>query len=302
MKYLHIPVLLQETIDGLQIEDNDVVVDMTLGSGGHSEAVLQTNARNLTLIGGDADTDAVSRSELRLMPYHNEQHAIILEVSPNHLIDDVLKRHGINTISKCIFDLGISSDQLEDSGRGFTFQKDEPLLMTMKKESDASEMTAYEIVNSWERDNLADIIYAYGDETFSRQIADAILEARHKTPIKTTFELRDIVAKAIPKKFQSHRIHPATKTFQALRIAVNNELVNLKISLEKIFNLLEPKGRIAVISFHSLEDRIVKHFFREKEDSEEAELYTKKPIAPSEIEIENNPRSRSAKLRILIKS
>ena len=200
-----------------------------------------------------------------------------------------------------MLDLGLSSDQFETSGRGFTFKNDEPLLMTFKKNPDQGDLTAYQIVNTWEEENIADVIYGYGEEKYSRRIAKAIVNYREKKAIEKTSELVEIISNSVPVFYKRGRIHPATRTFQALRIAVNDELNTLKRGLERGFARLASGGRIAVISFHSLEDRIVKNFNKEKEELEQARIITKKPIVPSEDEVRENPRSRSAKLRILEK-
>ena len=200
-----------------------------------------------------------------------------------------------------IFDLGLSSDQLENSGRGFSFLKDEPLLMTLKENPGPEDLTAKEIVNDWSEKSLADIIYGYGEERFSRRIAKAIVEARGKKEIKTTFDLVKILEDIVGKAYKRQKLHFATRTFQALRIAVNDELGNLKTGLEKGFEILNADGRMAVISFHSLEDRIVKKFYKNKAKEKQAILINKKPITASSEEIKNNPRARSAKLRILEK-
>jgi 16S rRNA (cytosine1402-N4)-methyltransferase len=193
-----------------------------------------------------------------------------------------------------MLDLGLSSDQFETSGRGFTFQKDEPLLMTFKKNPTEHDLTADEIVNTWDEANIADIIYGYGDERYSRRIAKSIVESR---PIKTTFELVEAVKLGTPSAYHRGRINPATKTFQALRITVNDEINTLKEGLRKGFEALNPGGRMAVISFHSIEDRVTKRFFKEVGGN----ILTKKPIVPSDEEKIRNPRSRSAKLRIIEK-
>ena len=214
-------------------------------------------------------------------------------------------RPASNGVDGIIFDLGLSSDQLENSGRGFSFMKDEPLLMQMKnsgKENPSLEdTTAKEVVNTWEEKSLADIIYGYGEERYSRRIAKAIVEARKSGEIKTTFDLVKIIESAVPAVYKRGRLHYATRTFQALRIAVNDELGVLKEGLEKGFNALKKGGRMSVISFHSLEDRITKKFFKELEKEKKAKLINKKPILAGDEELKNNPRSRSAKLRILEK-
>lgn len=294
----HKTVLLHETIDGLSIKPHDVIVDGTLGSAGHTEEIIKRHGNTVSVIGIDQDKDALLRSELRLKPYGVD---VKLEEGNFRDIRDIVSRLGIQSIDKMLLDLGVSSNQLEDVGRGFSFLRDEPLLMTMKKNPDESDVTAYEIVNSWGEESLADIIYGYGEEQFSRRIAKAIVLARATKPIQTTFELVDIIKSALPAWYLKRKIHPATKTFQAIRIAVNDELQVIGDSLESAFQILNPEGRIAVITFHSLEDRIVKRFFKQKEVEGLARLINKKPILPSEQELKENNRSRSAKLRILEK-
>jgi 16S rRNA (cytosine1402-N4)-methyltransferase len=211
-----------------------------------------------------------------------------------------LDQAGVAGVDGIIFDLGLSSNQIEESGRGFSFKTDEPLLMTMKKDPQSSDITAYEIVNSWSEESLADIIYGYGEDRFARRIAKAIVMAREIQSIETAGQLSDIIASVVPK-FGFKKINPATKTFQAIRIAVNDELGAIKEALPKAFSRLNTGGRISIISFHSLEDRIVKRFFKEKSEAGEGRLINKKPITPSPQEIAENPRSRSAKLRIIEK-
>jgi 16S rRNA (cytosine1402-N4)-methyltransferase len=208
-----------------------------------------------------------------------------------------------------MLDLGLSSDQFETSGRGFSFQKNEPLLMTFKENLGPEDLTAKQIVNTWDEENIADIIYGYGEERYSRKIAKGIVGARAVKPIETTFDLVEIIKNSTPSRYAHGKIHPATRTFQALRITVNDEINALKEGLEKGWERLAPGGRMAVISFHSIEDRIVKHFYKSKEWMEKADgtsertanIITKKPITASHQEISENPRSRSAKLRIIEK-
>ena len=207
----------------------------------------------------------------------------------------------MKTVDAIIFDLGLSSDQLEISGRGFSFTKDEPLLMTMKESPNDEDLTAKEIVNTWEERNLADIIYGYGEERFSRRIAKAIVEARKENEIKTTFELVKIIEGSVPGSYKRGKIHFATRTFQALRIAVNDELGALEEGLAGGLKILKNEGRMGVISFHSLEDRIVKRFFREMKDEGKIKIINKKPIIAGKEELILNKRSRSAKLRIIEK-
>ena len=234
-------------------------------------------------------------------------------------MDMLLAQLGLAHADKIVLDLGLSSDQFETSGRGFTFQKNEPLLMTFRAgllgelvgelvEEGDSLLTAHYIVNNWDEENIADIIYGYGEERYARRIARGIIEARAEAPIETTFDLVDIIKKSTPSLYHHGKTHPATRTFQALRITVNDEIGALNDGLEKGFNLLSPLGRMAVISFHSIEDRIVKHFYKSKAEKTEqypeprATVITKKPLIPSAQEISENPRSRSAKLRIIQKN
>lgn len=287
MESVHKTVLLKETIDGLNLSEKSVVVDCTFGGGGHSLEVLKRFPK-AKVIALDQDKGVWSGNEKRIS-FHNENFRDL---------DKVLKDEKVDGI---IFDLGLSSDQLENSGRGFSFQRDEPLLMTMKMTHSEEDLTAEEIVNTWEEKNLADIIYGYGEERFSRRIAKGIVEARKKIKIKTTTDLVKIISDSVPAAYRRGKIHFATRTFQALRIAVNDELRSLQTGLEKGFSVLRPGGRMSVITFHSLEDRIVKKFYKMLEKEGKVILINKKPILESKEELSKNPRARSAKLRILEK-
>ncbi len=292
---VHETVLSQEVVDGLSIEDGDVVVDGTLGNGGHSLAVLQTSKR-VKVIGIDLDSDAIERSKARI---GNDPRMNFILGSYRDL--ETILADQKEKPTKIIFDFGFSSNQIEESGRGFSFQKDEPLLMTFRSNPLEDDLTAFEIVNHWEEDTLRTILRLYGEERFAGRIAKAIVSSRENKPINTTSDLVAVIRSATPVAYQRRKLHPATKTFQALRIAVNDELTVLGEGIESAFRLLTPKGRIAAISFHSHEDRIVKHTFRTWAQTGIATLITKKPITPSVKEIEENPRSRSAKLRIIEK-
>ncbi len=293
----HITVLLHEAITGLEIHKGDVFVDATLGGGGHSALVCETFGKDVQIIGIDADQDAIARTEKRLSGKCKFQSACTNFSELGKMLD-TLK---VPTIDRLLFDLGLSSFQLEESGRGFSFKREEPLLMTMRKESKEDEVTAYDVVNSWGEENLANIIFGYGEERYSRRIAKAIVLARETKLIETTTELAEIIFHAVPGSYRHGKLHPATKTFQAIRIAVNDELQSIEKAISEGFTRLSSGGRIAVISFHSLEDRIIKHFFRQKVSDGLARAITKKPIIPSDEEITMNPRSRSAKLRIIEK-
>ncbi len=294
----HKSVLLQETIAGLDIKDNDIIVDMTLGGAGHAFEATQTGARNLTVIGIDADSDAGERATAK---FAGSSAKFIFANVYFDKLNEVLVAHNVQAVNKVIFDLGYSSFEIDNPERGFSFQHDGPLMMTYSKQPGEHELTAYDVVNSFEEENLADIIYGFGEETFSRRIAAAIVEAREKAPIKTSAELAKIIYESVPFFYRKGKSHPATKTFQAIRIAVNNELERLKIALRDSFEKLAPQGRIAVITFHSLEDRIVKNYFRDLVKEKVATFINKKPIVPTREEIVGNRRSRSAKLRIIEK-
>jgi 16S rRNA (cytosine1402-N4)-methyltransferase len=288
MESVHKTVLLNETIEGLNLGEKSLILDCTFGGGGHSKEILKRYPK-ARIIALDQDKNALKnfsddRISLKNINFRN--------------LDEALEKQKVNGI---IFDLGLSSDQLENSGRGFSFMKDEPLLMTMKENPSPEDLTARDIVNNWSEKSLADIIYGYGEERFSRRIAKGIVEARKKEKIETTRDLVKVIEGSVPSQYKRGRLHFATKTFQALRIAVNDELGTLKIGLEKGFEVLNKGGRMAVISFHSLEDRIVKRFYKEKQKEGKAILINKKPITAKEAEIKNNARSRSAKLRILEK-
>lgn len=295
---MHIPVLLHETIRELEIKDKEIILDSTLGGAGHIKALIEGKA-GVTLIGLDADGVALenAREGLKALVGKNLER-LILEKENFRNLDKVLEQHEINKIDKALFDLGVGSHTYE-SGRGFSFQKDEPLLMTLDDQGGVT--TARTVVNEWREESLSDIIYGFGEEKFSRRIAKAIVKSREKKPIETSAELEKIIYAAVPLRARHGRIHPATKTFQAIRIAVNDELGALTEGLNKAWKYLGKAGKIAVISFHSLEDRIVKNLFKNWEVAGEGRLTSKKPIVPTEEEIINNPRSRSAKLRIIEK-
>ena len=321
-RFLHKSVFLQESINGLNIQPGDIYLDGTLGSGGHAEAAIKAAHGKVTVIGLDQDEDALTRAAGRLglspqtLARHDGQTTIFLRQANYRDLDRVLAELKIPKINRIMLDIGLSSDQFETSHRGFSFKDNEPLLMTFGKnpQEKLGTLTAKEIVNEWDEENIADVIYGYGEEKYARRIAKGIVAARAVNPIRSTQELVEIIKASTPFLYHRGRIHPATRTFQALRIAVNDELNALKDGLKKGFDALAPGGRMAVISFHSLEDRIVKHFYKElaegtdderdergKKAPAKAILITKKPITPTDAEISENPRSRSAKLRIIEK-
>lgn len=295
---IHKTVLLKESIDGLAIKPGEIFVDGTLGGGGHSEEVCGRFGNAVVMIGIDLDPEAISRATVRLSSKECDFKTV---QGSFRNMDSLVSTLGFSNVDKVLLDIGLSSNQFEDSGRGFSFQKDEPLIMSFKKDLTDDDLTAREIVNVWDQENIQAILEGYGEEQFAWKISKAIVERRVVKPIETTFELVDIVKSATPKFYHHRKINPATKTFQALRITVNDEIESLKEGLRKSFEILNAGGRVGVISFHSLEDRVVKQFFREKEDSGVGRRITKKPILPAEEEIRENPRSRSAKLRILEK-
>lgn len=294
----HIPVLLQEVLTGLDLKKGQVVVDGTENGGGHSEAILNLFPNEIELIGIDLDKGALERADARLSKISSR---FVLKNESFRNIDKVLEELQIVGVDRILLDLGWSSNQIEESGRGFSFQKNEPLLMTFKNEPTESDLTARDIVNFWDAENIATILQSYGEEKHGWKIAQRIVESRKEKSIETTFDLVEIIKLATPKGYQHGRIHPATKTFQALRITVNDEIGALKEVLDKGFKALLPRGRLVVIAFHSLEDRIVKNFAKNKKEQGIANIITKKPLIASRAEIVANPRSRSAKLRIIEK-
>lgn len=299
MREVHIPVLLHEVIDGLILHEGDVVCDATLGGGGYAEAICQKIGKSGVLIGLDQDHDAVERvaKRLSLKDYECTKHLVEANFRD---IASVVRDLDYISLNAVAFDLGLSSYQLEESGRGFSFDRDEPLEMTFVKDVQKADFTAADIVNKWDEKTLADVFYGYGEERYAKRIARMIAERREKEAFERTGDLVDVVEQAIPKR--GSRRHPATRVFQALRIVVNDEVKALEEGLQGAYESLASGGRIAVVSFHSIEDRIVKNFFRDLEKEEKGIRITKKPITPTEEEIQNNPRSRSAKLRIFQKA
>jgi len=291
----HISVLSQELIEGLRLQEGDVVLDATINGGGHSLTASGLIGKSGTIIGIDLDHDALKEAEARLESVLPQ----VLLKEGNYLdFSETLDSVNIPCFDKAIFDLGLSSRQLDISGRGFSIRLEEPLLMTYSKDPRPDAVTAKEILNTWDEENIAAILKGYGEERYAKRIARTIVLSRKNKPIETTKELVDIVVGAVPKGFRKSKIHPATKTFQALRITVNDEIETLRETLKKIPNRITPNGRIGVISFHSLEDRVVKHTFKKWKKEGLGTPLTKKPITPSQEEIEANPRSRSSKLRI----
>src|SRR5436190_4131345 len=286
----HIPVMTAEAMRHLQPERGGIFVDCTVGLGGHARAMLEAGATRV--IGIDRDLDALARAREVLAPWADK---VELVHSDYRAIDAVLESRHVAQVDGALADLGVSSMQFDEPGRGFSFQRDEPLDMRMDRS--AGETAADLIARADERE-LADTIYAYGEERFSRRIARAIVETRRQARIDTTAKLAVIVRRAVPVRGYQ-RIDPATRTFQALRIWVNRELEALDVFIAAAARRLRIGARLGVITFHSLEDRIVKHTFRALEKSADAavKVLTKKPLVPSDAEIAANPRARSAKLR-----
>ena len=288
MRTRHIPVLVEEVMTFLRCEPGRTYIDATLGGGGHASEILKRTAPDGVVIGMEWDDDALTEARNTLMPFG--ERVKIFRENFIHL-PDLMKAESVDGI---LLDLGLSSFQVEKEGRGFSFKGDGPLDMRMDQRMD---QTAADLVNHLSLEELEYILFHYGEESWAKRIAKAIVQEREQEPIETTQTLRKIVHHTIPRRFHSRRIDTATKTFQAFRIRVNDELENLRKILEGGWTLLKKGGRMCIISFHSLEDRMVKETFRRLEKEGEVCILTKKPVTPSEEERMRNPRSRSAKLR-----
>lgn len=293
----HKTVLLQETVDLLNVKSGEKYIDATLGGGGHAGAILD---RGGIVLGLDADQDAIDyvQEELRIkkQELRFDKANLILAKGNFRDIDKIATQAGFEKVKGVVFDLGVSSHQIDTPVRGFSFQSTGPLDMRMDKDLSVK---ARDLVNSLTKSELVELFTKFGEEYRAPKIAEEIVRTRVNDPIVTTVDLVEIVKKAIP--FQNSKINPATKVFQALRIAINDEVNNLRESLPKAWSLLDKNGRIAVISFHSLEDRIVKNMFKEWEKEGSGRIVTKKPVTPTLKELEANNRSRSAKLRVMEK-
>lgn len=287
---MHIPVLLNEVIKLLDPKENENYIDATLGEGGHTLALLQKTSPAGKVLGIDLDPETLEIAHRKLQAFGDR---LVLVNDSFKNLEEVVENQKFKEISGIVFDFGMSSRDIDESGRGFSFLKDEPLLMNFG--SDAM-LTAENIVNGWPEGELEKIISLYGEEKFARQIARGIIARRLVKPIKTTFDLVEVIEKATPNFYHHGKIHPATRTFQALRIAVNDELNSIQKGLEASLKVLSSGAKIAAISFHSLEDRIVKNFFRDNKKT--LKILTKKPVVPAQVEILNNSRARSAKLRV----
>ena len=306
-EFEHIPVLLNECIEGLKIKEKGIYVDGTLGGAGHSFRIATKLNNTGTLIGIDRDAEAIQKAKETLKEFNN-----IIYVQDNHdNIKEILSKLNIEKVDGILLDLGVSSYQIDEETRGFSYTKNSPLDMRMDKNQ---KLTAEYVVNEYTEEELANIIYKYGEEKFSRQIARRICEYRKEKRIQTTSELVEIIEKSVPRN--STGGHPAKRTFQAIRIEVNNEIKPLYNTVKNAIDVLKPQGRLCIITFHSLEDRAVKEAYQDSVgkctcppdlpycvcgNKPEGQIITKKPILPTEKEMEINSRSKSAKLRIFEK-
>lgn len=295
---MHQPVLLKEVLEYLEPGPGKNFIDCTIGFGGHAIPILERIAPKGRLLGIDWDEETLEQLQTQ---FGAAPKNLFLQQGNFANLKEIVQQNNFAPVDGILFDLSMSSWQIEESGRGFSFLKDEPLDMRFGSESPKSGMGAEEIVNQWPEKELIKIFREYGEERYARQIAQKICQHRKIKPLKTTFQLVEIIRQALPKKYQYQRIHFATRTFQALRIAVNDELNNLKKALPQALEILQKNGRLVIISFHSLEDRIVKNFFREQAKLNNLKILTKKPVKPTLEEIQTNPRSRSAKLRACLK-
>jgi 16S rRNA (cytosine1402-N4)-methyltransferase len=300
----HEPVLLQETLTYINVRRNKKYIDATVGGGGHAVEIVEQGGK---VLGIDVDPDAVEEAREKLEDRGRktdlEERGWKIEKENFKNIEKIAKENDFYPVAGILYDLGMSSYQLEQSGRGFSFQRDEPLDM---RADPNLKVTASDLVNGLTEPELTKLFEKYGEESRARAVAGAIVRSRWDKTIRTSRELADIVSRSTDKRgfggrLARRKLHPATKVFQALRIAVNDELNNLQSSLPQAFGLLETGGRLVVISFHSLEDRVVKKFFKKMEEESLAKIVTHKCVTPSEEEVERNPRARSAKLRVVEK-
>lgn len=301
---MHIPILLKESIESLNLKVGDIAVDATTNRGGHSLEIASKIGKTGTLICIDLDNEALREAKIFLEKSLGNNSPKIFYINDNFRnIKSILKSLNIKNVDAIFADLGVSSQEIDISGRGFTFQKDEPLLMTLKDNLEENDLTAFKILNSWDEENIADIIYYYSDERYARRIAKNICEERKVKVIKTTFDLVEIISKSIPSAYKYGKIHFATKTFQAIRIAVNDELRAEEELLKSLPNILNINSRASFLTFHSGEDRILKKVVRENKESLKLIKINKNKdfLEPSKEEIKNNIRSRSAKLRVIEK-
>lgn len=296
---MHIPVLSDEVIRYLDPKPNEHFIDCTVGEAGHALEILKRTSPAGKILGIDlnGETLTIAEQKLKAAGFSENRFQLIQDNFIN--LQRIVDQRQFGSAQGILFDLGISSEELEHSGRGFSFLKDEPLLMTFRETQDG--LTAQKIINEWPENRLEEIFRTYGEERFAARIARNIVEERKRKKIMRTQELVSIIKRSFPGKYRYGNIHVATRIFQALRITVNHELDNLKSALDQALDVLAPGGRMVFISFHSLEDRIVKHFLRHQQKNNTVELLTKKPVRPEEDEVKCNPRSRSAKLRAAVK-
>lgn len=289
---VHIAVMAREAIDALKPRSGGRFIDATLGGATHTAALLTASAPDGRVLSIDVDPVALQRARER---FAAEGDRWVAAEGNFRFIATIAKEHGMSPADGILFDLGLSSDELADPTKGITFQLDAPLDMRLGPTANEDGLTASDIVNTWHERDIVKLLREFGEERFARQIAASIVKARKAGRITRTLDLVSVIKMAVPQTYEHGRIHPATRTFQALRIVVNDELEALRDAIKGAIDTLAPGGRLAVISFHSLEDRIVKNAFR---DSEDLEIITKKPLVPTDEEIAQNPRARSAKLRI----
>ncbi|MCK9393848.1 MAG: 16S rRNA (cytosine(1402)-N(4))-methyltransferase RsmH [Candidatus Paceibacterota bacterium] len=291
---MHIPVLLEETMEYLLPFSNKNFIDCTLNGGGHTKEILKRISPKGKVLGIEVDPDIFENIK-------NEKIKRLIAINDSYSnLKEIVKKENFGKVDGVLFDIGMSSYHIDSSERGFSFLKDEPLVMSYNVEK-GNKTTAYEIVNGYREEDLANVIYEYGEERYSRRIARNIIERRRIKPIRTTFELVAIIGNSVPSSYKHQKIHFATRTFQAIRIEANRELDNFIDALPQAIEVLKPGGRLVVITFHSLEDRIAKVFFKERQKNQEIEILTKKPVIATNEEAKDNPRSRSAKLRAVIK-
>lgn len=294
----HISVLYKESLDALKLAPGKIIVDGTFGAGGHSKGIAEQIGKKGTLISFDQDGEVFTKPIVgEIRTFTN----FIPVIANFRTMAHQLSQQKIDHVDGVLLDLGLSSTQLEVSGRGFSFQRDEPLAMTFSDKPEEQLVTAETVVNNWSRETITEILRGFGEEQFAWRIAGAIVDARAASPIKTTNQLVAIIKTAVPGWYQHGRTHFATRTFQALRMAVNDETGSAEEGMRSAYALLAPGGRLAVISFHSIEDRLVKQTMKDLQTNQSGVLITKKPFIATDDELSANPRSRSAKLRIIEK-
>ena len=300
MSYYHTPVMLPEVIEYLNPKTGEIIIDCTLGGAGYTLAIAQRVGEKGKVIAIDADEMAIDNARLKIK---DEKLGNVILVNENFKnLSAIINQIGLEKVDGVVFDLGLSSAQLEDATRGFSFNSAATLNMEFGSRNQESRIrNTEEIVNKFKPEELEKIIREYGEERFAKKIVGAIIKARRLKPIANSRELAAVISQAVPARYRYGRIHPATRTFQALRIATNDELTNLKVALPQAADALAAAGRLVIISYHSLEDRIVKWFLRERQNQGTVKILTKKVVTATKAEMKNNPRARSAKLRAAVK-